>query len=62
MTATSTYLNQPVRSEVDARRAIAVRNVREAAMRDGQDPEAAERGLRNAYALRDMLSAIGGRV
>lgn len=59
---TDSLLKLPTRTEHEARRDRAVRNVREAAIREGHDPEAAENSLRSAYVMSDWLRSIGGSV
>lgn len=53
----SPYLNIPKRTEDEARRDRAIRTVREAALREGHDPDKAEASLSQAFGLRDVILA-----
>jgi hypothetical protein len=53
----SPYLNIPKRDEETARRERGIRTVREAAQREGFDPDTAEKALKSAYGMRDVILA-----
>lgn len=53
----SPYLNIPKRTEDEARRERAVKRVRDEAQRAGFDPDTAEKALKSAYGMRDVILA-----
>ena len=61
MTSTS-GLKLPIRSEAEARRERAKKNMRDAAIRWGHDPDQAVAGLESAYAMKDAVNSWFGGV